>query len=161
MCVWAKLDESFHLHQCTGQTYMWKCVLGGESRLYSCRIGAKGRGSAVSRSGLLCSLKNGSLLDYFSSLAVKLSDSNLATGLQSGGHMLQLWLRVSFHVELLLLQMLGFTAVAPSRANTLHQTQLQRQTRSRNKPRQNLKTIKKRTAFPSGSFGKVFTQITH
>lgn len=91
MCVWASLsahmDESFHLHKCTGQTYMWKCVLGGESRLYLCRIGAKGRGNAVSRSRLLCSLKNGSLRDYFSSLAVKLSDSNLATGLQSGGHM--------------------------------------------------------------------------
>lgn len=55
-----------------GQTYMWKCIHGDGSRLYR-------RGGFVSRSQFFDTLKNGSLLGYFSLAAAKLSDSNLAT----------------------------------------------------------------------------------
>ena len=41
----------------------------------------------VSRSQFLGSLRNDSLLDYFSLTAAKLNDSNVATRLQSGNHM--------------------------------------------------------------------------
>lgn len=49
--------------------------------------GRGGGGDLVSRSHFLDTLKNGSHLGCFSLAAVKLSDSNLATRLQSGNHM--------------------------------------------------------------------------
>lgn len=75
-CVWVSISlanrTDVHVEMCSGS---WKQAL---------QAGGK---ELVRRSHFLDTLKNGSLLGYFSLTAAKSSDSNLATRLQSGNHM--------------------------------------------------------------------------
>lgn len=80
--------------------------LSGKSDRHTCgnafvemEAGFIGGGEFVSRSHFFDTLKNGSLFGYFSLAAAKLSDSSLATRLQSGNHM-GTAASVSFNVKL-------------------------------------------------------------
>ncbi|KAA8593749.1 hypothetical protein FQN60_004583 [Etheostoma spectabile] len=72
------------------------CVGAVMEHALESRLRARGGKDPVRRSRFLDTLKNGSLLSYFSSAAAKTRDSNLATRLQSGNHMCTSAL-VSFH----------------------------------------------------------------